>query len=71
MSWAAALKEYVNENDTKELYKSEKTIENEYFKELMGYNNIKNNYRIPQFFFKVIISFNIILLKFSNNIILF
>jgi len=52
MSWAAALKEYVNENDTKELYKSEKTIENEYFKELMGYNNIKNNYRIPQFFFK-------------------
>jgi len=52
MSWASALKEFVNENETKELYKSEKTIENEYFKELMGYNNIKNNYKIPQFFFK-------------------
>jgi len=52
MSWATSLKEYVNENETKELYKTEKNIENEYFKELMGYNKIKNNYRIPQFFFK-------------------
>eukprot|EP00833_Pecoramyces_ruminatium_P001971 jgi/Orpsp1_1/1176003/evm.model.c7180000056039.1 len=53
MSWATALKEIVNDNEIEDLYKSEETIEKEYFKELMGYNNNnKNNYRIPQFFFK-------------------
>ncbi|ORX61127.1 Serine/threonine-protein phosphatase 2A regulatory subunit B [Piromyces finnis] len=54
MSWATALKEIVDDENVKELYKSEEAIEQEYFKELMGYNNssIKNNYKIPQFFFK-------------------
>jgi len=54
MSWATALKEIVDDKNVKELYKSEEKIEKEYFKELMGYNNsnIKNNYKIPQFFFK-------------------
>jgi len=52
MSWASALKEIVNENEVKDLYSSEETVEKEYFKELMGYNSNKNNYRIPQFFFK-------------------
>jgi len=53
MSWASALKEIVDENEVKELYKSEENIEKEYFKELMGHNNNKNNFKIPQFFFKV------------------
>lgn len=54
MSWATTLKEIVDEKEVNELYKTEETIENEYFKELMGYNNDnnKNNYKIPQFFFK-------------------
>lgn len=52
MSWASALKEIVDENEVKELYKSEENIEKEYFKELMGHNNNKNNFKIPQFFFK-------------------
>jgi len=54
MSWASALKEIVDNENVKELYKSEEKIEKEYFKELMGFNNgnIKNNYKIPQFFFK-------------------
>jgi len=51
MSWAATLKEIIDEKEINELYKTEETIENEYFKELMGYNN-NNNYKIPQFFFK-------------------
>jgi len=67
MSWAAALKDIVDDKNVKELYKSEEAIEKEYFKELMGYNigNIKNNYKIPQFFFKVYILFNL----FLNNAI--